>query len=233
MQHYVTIVFVSSAFYSIATKFPLSRHIFFWLFNTLSCKVCRSIHSMSLHSYVWLLEHLCCDTNNCVATLFLHSFFKLCSDPIFMSRHHFCWYFVATMFLVLSTFLSRPGKSVAIESCLHLTRFLVVASFLCCNIIYWFCRFFLWRPSFHVATRLFAFSQSLCRDLVLLCRDKTSFPCVGIFVARWKSLSQPCASVFSLFLCCDLNIYVATSKLLINLKYVATLNSFVATRSVH
>ena len=50
---------------------------------------------------------------------------------------------------------------------------------------------------------------------------------------RWKSLSRPCLSVFNLFLCRDLSISVTTSKLLFSLKYVATLNSFVAIRSVH
>ena len=36
---------------------------------------------------------------------------------------------VATMFLVLSEFLSRPIKFVEIEFCRHLTYFLVEASF--------------------------------------------------------------------------------------------------------
>ena len=43
--------------YSITTKFPLSRQIFLWLFNTLSCKVYHSIHSMSqqlIHGLVGL-----------------------------------------------------------------------------------------------------------------------------------------------------------------------------------
>ena len=85
--------------YSVATEFPLSRQVFLWLFNTLSCKVCRFVHSMSRHSHVWLLEHLCCDIDNCVATLFLHSFFKLCRDTIFMSRQYFCWFLLQQCFL--------------------------------------------------------------------------------------------------------------------------------------
>ena len=60
------------------------------------------------------------------------------------------------------------------------------------------------RPSFYVVTRLFVFSSILCRDPVLLCRDNTSLPCVGIFVAIWKSLLRPCLSMFSLFLCRDI-----------------------------
>ena len=32
--------------YSFVTKFPLSGQIFLWLFNTLFCKFCRSVHSM-------------------------------------------------------------------------------------------------------------------------------------------------------------------------------------------
>ena len=95
------------------------------------------------------------------------------------------------------------------------------------------CTCFLSRPSFYVATQLFVFSSSLCLDPVLLCREKTSLHCVGIFVTRWKSLSRPCLYVFSLFLCRDLNISVAASKLLFSLKYVATLNSFVVIKSVH
>ena len=71
--------------YSVATKFPLSRQIFLWPFNTLFCKVCRSVHSMSRYSHVWLLEHLCCNIDNCVVTLFMCSFFKLCHDLVFMS----------------------------------------------------------------------------------------------------------------------------------------------------
>ena len=202
-------------------------------FNTLSCKVYRFVHSMSRHSHVCLLEQLCYDIDNCVATLFLCSFFKIVSRPSFYVMTTFMMVLVATIFLVLSAFLSRPGKSVVIESCLHKTWFLVAASFLCCDIVYCCCICFLSRPSFHVATRLFAFNSSLCHDPVLLCRDKTSLPCVGIFVTRWKSLSRPCLFVFSLFQCRDLNIFVATSKLLFNLKYVATLNSFVVTRSIH
>ena len=73
-------------FISVTTKFPLSRQIFLWLFNTLSCKVYCSIYSMSRQSDVCLLEPLCCDIDNCVATLFLCSFFKLCSNLVLMSR---------------------------------------------------------------------------------------------------------------------------------------------------
>ena len=107
--------------YYVATNFPLSRHIFLWLFHTFSCKVCRSFHSMSRHSHVCLLEQLCCDIDNCVATLFMCSFFKLVSRPSFYVTTTFMLFLVATMFLVLSAFMSRPGKSVATESCLHLT----------------------------------------------------------------------------------------------------------------
>ena len=52
---------------------------------------------------------------------FLFSFFKLVSRPVFVSRQHFCLVIVATLFLVLSEFLSRPRKSVATEFCRHLT----------------------------------------------------------------------------------------------------------------
>ena len=107
--------------YSVTTKFPLSQQIFLWLFNTLSCKVCRSVYSMSRYSHVCLLEQLCCDIDNCVATLFLCSFSKIGSRPSFYVATPFLLVLVATMFLVLSASLSRPGKYVVIESCLHLT----------------------------------------------------------------------------------------------------------------
>ena len=67
--------------YFAVTKFPLLRQVFLWPFNTLSCKVCRSIHFMSQQSYLCFLEQLCCDINNCVATLFFFSFFKFMSRP--------------------------------------------------------------------------------------------------------------------------------------------------------
>ena len=107
--------------YSIVTKFPLSRQIFLWLFNTLSCKVCRFVYYMSQHSHACLLEQLCCDFDNCVTTLFLCSFLKIASLPSFYIAIAFLLVLVATMFLVLSVFLSRLGKSVVIESCHHLT----------------------------------------------------------------------------------------------------------------
>ena len=64
------------------SMFTLSQQIFLWLFNTLSCKVFRSVHSMSRHSHVCLQEQLCYDIvyvqllQNCVATQFL------CRDSI-------------------------------------------------------------------------------------------------------------------------------------------------------
>ena len=122
--------FVSSAFYSIATKFPLSRHIFLWLFNTLSCKVCRSVHSMSRHSHVWLLEHLCCDTDNCVATLFLFNFFNLCRDPVF---------YVTTAFLLVlccNNVFCIISIHVATRK-FYCNRFLSsLTLFSCCNFIF-------------------------------------------------------------------------------------------------
>ena len=107
--------------YFVAIRFILSRQIFLWLFNTWSYKVCHSIYSMSRHSHVCLLEQLCCDIDNCVATLFLCSFFKIVLRPSFYVATTFLLVLVETMFLILSAFLSRPGKFVATESYLHLT----------------------------------------------------------------------------------------------------------------
>ena len=64
---------------------------------------------------------MCVYWNNYVATLFLCSFFKFVSQPSFYVVTTFMLVLVATMFLVLSTFLSRPRKSVSTESCSHLT----------------------------------------------------------------------------------------------------------------
>ena len=75
-------------------------------------------------------------------------------------------------------------------------------------------------------TRLFDFRSSLSRDLDLLCCDKTSIPCIGIFIATWKSLSRPCLSVLSLFLCRDLKIPVATSKSLFSLEVCRNIELF-------
>ena len=94
---------------------------FFGSFNTLSYKVCCFVLSMLRHSHVCLLEKLCCDIDNCVATLFMWSFFKILSQPSFYVVTAFLLVLVATMFLVLSAFLSQTGKFVTTESCLHLT----------------------------------------------------------------------------------------------------------------
>ena len=111
--------FISSAFHSIATKFPLSRHIFLWLFNTFPARfvvlsiLCRNTLVCGCWNiYVATLKIMfrhcfCTASSNCVTT------------QLFMSQHHFCWFFVATMFIVLSAFLSRTGKFVATESCPH------------------------------------------------------------------------------------------------------------------
>ena len=70
----------SILFFSI---FILLRHIFLWLLNNMSCKVCCFNHSMSRQSYVWFFEELCCDIDNFVVTEFLCSFFKLVSLQLF------------------------------------------------------------------------------------------------------------------------------------------------------
>ena len=44
----------------------------------------------------------------------------------------------------------------------------------------------------------------------LLCSDMTSLHCVEFFVTTYKSLSRPRFSMFSLFMCCDIKIHVAT-----------------------
>ena len=64
---------------------------------------------------------MCVYWNNYVATLFMCSFFKIVSRPSFYVVTAFLLVVVATMFLVLLAFLSRLGKFVTTESCLHLT----------------------------------------------------------------------------------------------------------------
>ena len=51
-----------------------------------------------------------------------------CRDQVLMLRQHVCLVLVATMFLVLSAFLLRPEKSVATESCRHLSFVAIRAS---------------------------------------------------------------------------------------------------------
>ena len=81
-------------------------------------------------------------------------------------------------------------------------------------------------------------TQFSCHDVTLwcsaysICRDRISLHCVETFVATYKSLLRPRFSLFSLFVCCDIKIHVRTYIYLLNLKYVATLGSFVATRPV-
>ena len=71
-----------------------------------------------------------------------------------------------------------------------------------------------------------AASSNLCCDLVLLCRNKTSLPCVGIFVVTWKCLSRPCLSVLSLFLCHYLKIPVAVTKPLFSFEVCRNIELF-------
>ena len=90
MQHSVVTVFVSSAFYYVATNFPLWQQIFLWLFNTLSYKVCRSailcrdtLMGGCLNIYVVTLTILlrncfCTASSNIVTTQFL------CRDSIYV-----------------------------------------------------------------------------------------------------------------------------------------------------
>ena len=61
---------------------------------------------------------MCVYWNNYVATLFLCIFFKFVSRPNFYVATAFLLVFIATKFLVLLAFLSRP---VMTESYLHLT----------------------------------------------------------------------------------------------------------------
>ena len=208
-------IFASSAFYSVATRFPLSRQIFLWLFNTLAYKVYRSIHSMSRHSHIWLLEHLCCDIDNYVATLFLCSFFKLCRDPVFMSRQYFCWFLLQQCFLYCQhscrdmESLSRQGL-VAIEPIFLLQLHFDVATTSNCVVdVFYRKQDFMSRQDFlpsahlcvatqfcYVATRLLflvleSFSRygKVCRDLVHLCLAY-SYVATLISLSRHQNLSS-------------------------------------------
>ena len=140
MQYYVATCSLCSFLDSVATKFPWSQqysflqHIHFVateflcrdisFFGSLTICLARSV----------VLSVLCRDNlmcgywNSYVATstivsrqCFYAASSNWCRDQVFMSRQHVCLVLVVTMFLVLSAFLLRLGKSVATESCRHLT----------------------------------------------------------------------------------------------------------------
>ena len=117
----VAIVIVSSA-YLLCRDGPF--------FGSLKNFLARSIVLFILcHDNLMCVYWNSCDIDNCVATLFLCSFFKFVSRPSFYVVTVFLLVLIETMFLVLSVFPSRLGKSIATESCLHVTQFLVVALF--------------------------------------------------------------------------------------------------------
>ena len=126
--------------YLFFSMFILSRQNFLYcyisLFGSLTLYPTRSV----VISILWHDILMCVYWNNyvatCNATLFLCSFFKIVSWLNFYITTAFLLVLIATMSLILSAFLSRPGKSIAIESCLHLTCFLFAASFLWCDIVY-------------------------------------------------------------------------------------------------
>ena len=71
---------------------------------------------------------MCVYWNSYVATLTIvlphylcAAFSNLCRNPVYYVATVFLLVLGATIFLVLSSFLSRPGKFVMTESCLHLT----------------------------------------------------------------------------------------------------------------
>ena len=66
----------------------------------------------------------------------------------------------------------------------------------------------------------------------VMSRQDFSSLCWNLYRDMEKSVA-PCLFVFSLFLCRDLNIFVATSKLLFIMQYVVTLNSCIAIMSFH
>ena len=203
----------SILFFSI---FILSRQIFLWLFNNLSCKVCCSIRFMLRQFYVWLLEYmlrhrqLCCNIDNCVATMFLCSFFKFVSRPSF---------YVATA----SLFGSCCNNVSCIVSIYVTTRKVCRDRVLsplnlisCCSFILNLRHSFLVLSMFSIVTqflchdRTFLYSASICVVTQSLCRDRTFFFVLESFSRHRKSLSRPCLSMFSLSPCRDLKIPVAT-----------------------
>ena len=83
------------------------------------------------------------------------------------------------------------------------------------------------RPIFPVATELFYVQLTYAITTQFLMSRQDFFAFV------LKLLSRPRFSLFSLFLCRDLMISMATSKHLLSLKSVATLTLLIATRLVH
>ena len=129
-------------------------------------------------------------------------------------------------FIVLSAFLSRQrlvATKLDFLSQLHsdVGTWLLGVVNICCR-----------DPIFMSRQDSSVFSLLILSRPSLLCRDRTSLYYVEFFVATYKSLSRPRFSLFSLFLCCNSKIHVATYTYLPSLKYVATLGSFVVTRPV-
>ena len=149
----------------------------------------------------------------------------MCRDPVFIPRQYFYWFLLQHCFCIFSIHvLTRKVYRDKVLSLLNLISYcnfiLILRPSL---LVLWL---FLSQLNSYVATKLFAFNSCLCRDSVLLCRDKTSLPCVGIFIAAWKSLSRPCLSVLSLFLCRNLKIPIATPKPLFSLEVCRNIELF-------
>ena len=125
------------------------------------------------------------------------------ATQVSMSRQHLCSSYVATLSCIIC--ISVATQKVCLDK-----GFFPLSLTSCCSFVLMLRHDFLMLSIFAVAT------QFSCRDKILLCsayllyHDITSLHCVEIFVATYKSLSEPRFSLFSLFLCCDIKIHVAT-----------------------
>ena len=142
-----------------------------------------------------------------------------------MLRQHLCSGYVATLSCIICI-------SIATQKVCRDIGLLPLSLTSCCSFVLMLRHDFLVFSIFVVVTSLFCVQLTVLSRSSLLCRDNTSLHYVEIFVATYKSISRPCFSLFSLILCCNIKIDVATWTYFLSLKYVATLGSFVATRPV-
>ena len=165
----------------------LSRQYFVHSSNIyVATSIIMSQHSFSAASTSW-----CRDPSFHVA---IASLFRLCCNTV-LYYPHFCRDLES---------LSRQRHVATELDCLSQLRFDVATWLL--GVVNICCRdpVFMSRQDSSVSSLLVLSRPSL------LCHDRTSLHCVEFFVTTYKSLSRPRFPLFSLFLCCDIKIHVAT-----------------------
>ena len=129
---------------------------------------------------------------------------------VFMSRQHFYSGYVATLSCIIcisvmtqKVYRDRGLLPLSLTSCYSFALMLQHE--------------FLVSLIFAIATQFSYSNKTLLCSAYSFCHDPVSYVAAAllcivfeIFVATYKSLSRPRFSLFSLFLCCDIKIHVAT-----------------------